>query len=126
VKLGRTTTGVPPELVGVEGAAVVAVVVTPVCGVSTVPVTAVAGVEGVDSEAGVPPEAIAVCASAVCLANSSIISIGFSTEGNGETNKPVGSGVAVVDGASDRENVQLETSTAMTNTVATTKRPRCF
>jgi hypothetical protein len=124
VKLGTATvTVVPPELVAVEGDGVVAVTVTPVCGVMTVPVTAVDAVDGVP---GVPPRARAVCAAAVCLANSSIICIGFSTDGKGETNNPVGTEVVVAAGASDRENVQLEINIALINRVATTMRPRCF
>jgi hypothetical protein len=108
-------------LVGVEGG--VLVDVTLGCGVIIVPVTAVAGVEGVP---GVPPEAITVCAAAVSLANCSIISIGFSTEGNGDTNRPVGIMVGVAAGGCDNENVQLDIKTAPISRIATAKRPRWF
>jgi hypothetical protein len=121
VKLGTTTVVVAAVFVGVEGAGVVGVEVTPVCGVSTVPVTAVEALAGVP---GVPPIAWAVCAAAVCRANSSIISIGFSTEGNGETNTLLGIRVGVAAGGCDSENWQLETNTAPINRVATRMRPR--
>ena len=75
------------------------------CAVPGVPVISVWGVLGVD---GVPPPAVAVCAAAVCLANSSIIAIGFSTDATGETNSPVGNKVGVATGAADKDCVQAE------------------
>jgi hypothetical protein len=65
---------------------------------------------------GVSPPATEVCAAAVCFANSSIIAIGFSTDGNGETNNPSGITVGVASGAEDRDCVQAEI-----NIVDTTK-----
>lgn len=56
---------------------------------------------------GVPvvttPPAATVCATDVCLANSAIISNGFSADGNGETNSPVAIWVGVAAGACDSD-----------------------
>jgi hypothetical protein len=107
----------------VDGVPEVGVAVPPVCGVSTVPVTAVLGVDGVP---GVPPVTKAVCAAAVCLANSSIIAIGFSTEGKGETNRPVGINVGVAAGGVESGISQAESNIAPINVSATISKPRCF
>jgi hypothetical protein len=88
--------------------------------VITVPTAAGCGV------AGVPPLATVVCATEVCFANSWIISIGFSTEGNGETNNSGGSGVDVASGAEDNDCVQAETITVDITTMKTTSKPRCL
>lgn len=106
--------------VGVDGVPEGGVGVPPVCGVRTVPVVSVLGAPGV------PPETAAVCAAAVCLANSSIISIGFSTEGNGETNRPVGITVGVAAGGVESGISQAESKIAPINISATINKPRCF
>jgi hypothetical protein len=104
----------------VDGVPEVGVAVPPVCGVSTVPVVTVLGVPRV------PLETAAVCAAAVCLANSSIISIGFSTEGKGETNRPVGINVGVAAGGCESDISQAESNVAPINISATINKPRCF
>jgi hypothetical protein len=116
----ETATGVVgTALVGVLGTAT-ATVGVPAWGVMTVPTAAGCGV------AGVPPFATVVCATEVCFANSSIIAIGFSTEGNGETNNSGGSMVAVAIGAVDAARVQAETITVDITRMKTTSKPRCL
>ncbi len=124
------TTGVKPAAAGVVGTALVGVPgtgvetpgveVTPACGVMTVPTVVIA--------CGVPavPPATDVCAAAVCFANSSIIAIGFSTDGKGETNSPVGSKVGVATGAADSDCVQAEINIVDTIKMKTTSKPRCL
>ena len=84
--LGVAATGVvavaATELVGVLGATVAGTVVVPAWGVMAALVVTACGATGV------PPFATVVWAAAVCFANSSIIAIGFSPVGNGETNNP--------------------------------------
>jgi hypothetical protein len=107
----------------------VAVAITPLCGVKTVPVVAACGVPDVATApgvAGVPPLATVVWAAAVCLANSSIIAIGFSTEAIGETNKPSGIKVGVAAGAEDKDCVQADINIVDTTKMKTTSIPRCF
>ncbi|GMV32508.1 MAG: hypothetical protein AMXMBFR60_03370 [Chloroflexota bacterium] len=53
-----------------------------------------------------------VCAASVCLANCSIISIGFSTDAIGDTKSPVGIGVAVSAGGGAMDLSHAETTTA--------------
>ena len=79
------------------------------------------GVPGV-----VVPPAMEVCAAAVCFANSSIIAIGFSTEGKGETNSPVGIMVAVTAGACDNDCVQAEIKDVVMINVKIISKPRCL
>jgi hypothetical protein len=86
----------------------------------TVPATTGCGV------VGVPPFATVVCATEVCFANSSIIAMGFSTEGNGETNNSGGSKVGVASGAEDNDCVQAEIITLDTTRMKITSKPRCF
>jgi hypothetical protein len=91
--------GVLTSLVGTPG-----VLVTPANGVVSVPVAVGPPAIGVP---GVPvtttPPAAMVCAAAVCFANSSIMAIGFSTEGKGDTNNPVAIRVGVTAGAVDKD-----------------------
>jgi hypothetical protein len=75
---------------------------------------------------GVPPFATVVCAAAVCFANSSIIAIGFSTDGKGETNNPVEITVGVPAGALDNDCVQAEINTVEIAKMKTTTRTRCL
>lgn len=75
---------------------------------------------------GVPPFAIVVCAAAVCLANSSICAIGFSADGNGETNNPVGIKVAVATGAEDSDCSQAEINIVVITKMKIISRPRLF
>ncbi len=102
-----TTAGVVETAFAFVGVPAVTVgVIDPLAwSVVTVPVVATC-VPGVPVP---PPPAAAVCAAAVCLANSSIIAIGFSTEGKGETNNPVGIKVGVAAGACERDCVQAVT-----------------
>ena len=116
----ETATGVVgTALVGVLGTAT-ATVGVPAWGVMTVPTAAGCGV------AGVPPFATVVCATEVCFANSSIIAIGFSTEGNGETNNSGGSIVAVAAGAEDNDCVQAEIITVDVTRMKIASKPRCL
>ena len=86
------TTGVVATGMALVG--VVGTKVSPVCGVTSVPV-----VDTGCGVAGVPPFAMVVCAAAVPLAISAIKSIGFADE-SGVTNRPVGViAVAVAAGA---------------------------
>ena len=85
--------------------------------VAGVPVTVVFGVPGVPVTA-TPPAAM-VCAAAVCFANSSIIAIGFSTEGKGDTNNPVAIKVGVATGACDKDCVQAEIKVVLKMRVTT-------
>jgi len=105
-------------LVGVLGAATVGAmtVVVPAWGVMTVPTGC-----GV---AGVPPFATVVCATEVCFANSSIISIGFPPVAIGETNKSGGSKVGVAAGAEDKDCVQAEIITLDITIMKITSKPR--
>jgi hypothetical protein len=115
--LGATAAGVAgTALVGVLGAATG----VPAWGVIIVPTATGCGV------AGVPPFATVVCATEVCLANSSINAIGFSTEGSGETNNSGGSTVGVAAGALDNDCVQAEIITVDITTMKTTSKPRCL
>ena len=73
------------------------------------------------TEIGVPgvpviatPPAATVCAAEVCFANSSIIAIGFSTEGKGDTNNPVAIKVGVAAGTVDKGCTQAEIKVALT------------
>jgi hypothetical protein len=107
----------------------VAVTITPLSGVVAVPVIAAIGVVAVTTTpgvAGVPPFATVVWAAAVCLANSSIIAIGFSTEGNGETNSPSGINVGVAAGAEDRDCVHADNNTVVITKINTTVMAFCF
>jgi len=107
--------GVPAVAVGVDD---------PLdCGVVIVPVVMAWGVPGVP----VPPPAAAVCAAAVCLANSSIIAIGFSTEGKGETkNKFVGITVGVEADGVDKDTSQAVIRVEMVINIMTALKPRCL
>jgi hypothetical protein len=71
--------------------------------VTSVPIVPTAGMSGV------PLSAATVW---LAWANCSIIFIGFSTEGSGETNNPVGIKVGVVRGACERDTSQDEISSA--------------
>jgi hypothetical protein len=77
---------------------------------------------------GVPgtPPAASVWAAAVSLANCSIIAIGFSTDGNGETKSPVGSRVGVATGAEDNDCVQAEINMVDITRMKTASKPRCL
>jgi hypothetical protein len=75
---------------------------------------------------GVPPLATVVCATEVCFANSSIIAMGFSTEGNGETNNSGGSKVGVATGAEDNDCVQAEIITVDITRIKIAGKPRCL
>jgi hypothetical protein len=107
-------------LVGVLGTATVGATTVPAWGVMTVPTATGCGV------AGVPPFATVVCATEVCFANSSIIAIGFSTEGNGETNNWGGSKVGVATGTLDNDCVQAEIITLDIIRMKITSIPRCL
>jgi hypothetical protein len=86
----------------------------------TVPTTTGCGVPGV------PPFATVVCATEVCFANSSIIAIGFSTEGNGETNNSGGIKVGVAAGAEDNDCVQAEIIIVDITRIKIIRKPRCL
>jgi hypothetical protein len=127
--LGVIITGVVAmALVGVLGVPVIGVDVMPNCGVFVEPPgTEVTGVPpGVRTcgVTGVPPFAIVVCAAAVCLANSSIIAIGFSADGSGETNSPGGIGVGVASGADDNDCVQAAITTVDISRLEMISKPR--
>src|SRR3990172_1481844 len=113
-----TVVGTEVALVGVP---IIGVTESPACAVINVPVIPACRVDGVNV---MPPPAATVCAAAVCLANSSIIAIGFSTEGKGETNNPVGIRVGVAAGACDNDCVQALTKTVMPINVIIAGRPR--
>ena len=120
--------GVAVAPLGVKATAVVATAFVGVPGVPTVgtvvvPAALVVIVAGV---AGVPPFATVVWAAAVCFANSSIIAIGFSTEGKGETNNPVGITVGVAAGAEDNDCVQAEINKVEIAKMKITTRTRCL
>ena len=109
--------GVLTELVETPG-----VSVTPVCGVPGVVVVVLVPLIGASGVPGVPvittPPAATVCAAAVCFANSSIIAIGFSTEGKGDTNNPVAIKVGVGP-AWDKDCVQAEIKVVVMTRVTT-------
>ena len=111
VEAGMAVAAAVLALVGVETLMVGDGVAVGMAG-SMVAVVPASGVPGVPVVTGVPPPAAAVCAASVCLANCSIISMGFSTEAIGETNNPVAIGVAVTIGASETDISQAERMTA--------------
>jgi hypothetical protein len=111
--VGTVLVGVPTT-----GSAVVIAIAVSACGVVAVPSAINCGV------AGVPPFATVVCATEVCFANSSIIAIGFSTDGNGETNSSGGIKVGVAAGAEDNDCVQAEIITIDITKIKMIGKPR--
>jgi len=125
---GADVAGPDAALVGVLGAPSVGATTVPAAGVMTVPAAGVMTVHTTIAcgVLGVPPLATTVCATEVCLANSSIIAIGFSTEAIGETNKLSGSKVGVAAGAADNDCVQAEIIKVDIIRIKTASKPRCL
>ena len=111
---------------GVATTAVVATAFVGVLGVSDVGMAVASPVVMACGVTGVPPFATVVCAAEVCFANSSIMAIGFSTEGNGETNNPVGINVGVAAGAFDSDCVHAEINMVEITNMEMISKTRCL